>query len=903
MDFNGFLKLIKKKYGQKLVDAAPSIDKGKALICDLDSTIHKRGILFLNEINDNQLQDFVLHPVIPNSDPFLDFIITTSNNKIMLLDIVQNNTLLLTHEVIISDFIENLGYYLETGCKVFLQQLFLHPFLVDSCTTVFDGVMNTLMVHGIENENNLCINLVLQGMVLVYLEELGLIPDAIEFFIKNYDDAIQDAFSREYIVLSKAEWDDTRVKIEIKKLLISIWDDFRHSMNENLICTIMERTRGDKEKRKAGSYYTPLIWAWYTSYRAFEWLEQTDISIKNIKCLDPAVGSGDFIHAFLLVAIDSFIENNYPMVLEKNFNEELGRFKLQSFFPRWVEGYDIDPFAIKLARLRAFLSCAKHARFNQQILTSMKSFMVRYVHGDFLTTKIDEKKYDIVLGNPPYLMEVRSNQEIFRSYKNNDVSNRYYGAKNDVFYFFMEKGLDLLKQNGILAFIVQEYWLDRYHARHIRSRIFSEMAMGEMVLFKNFKVFNDAPGHHSMLFVAKKRELDETDKTRNLIVNEKSISSAQLLRDLISPKHKYHSINEIHSIKLFDKNLDKVFTGGINERQFIDAVRNFPNIHLSRNEIQIGINIPQPYSRKNGEMKGIFVLSKPEIELLNLDENELCLLKPFHPATDLQPYYFSNSHDLFIIYTTNEVKCLMESNSQLYPNIRTHLDRFENEITSDHKPYGLHRPRQPEWFESTMKIIGVRKTKNPKFAHVPIPYFMDQSGIFIKLDESRKINIYYLVAFLNSKLARKLLASMKKQGKQLQVDKSILLKIPIPLLDIHDRDVISKISSYLQILHHFSNEDLGVGFRIDELEQFLLIFIDRLFNARILGKGESDVEKELFKILDVINSLDSVNLEDYIIDSSSIIGSSHPIINFNPLKQKIITFVENFSNLLKNGSK
>lgn len=33
-----------------------------------------------------------------------------------------------------------------------------------------------------------------------------------------------------------------------------------------------------------------------------------------------------------------------------------------------------------------------------------------------------------------------------------------------------------------------------------------------------------------------------------------------------------------------------------------------------------------------------------------------------------------------------------------YPNLKKHLDKFQNVITSDNKPYGLHRARDEKIF-------------------------------------------------------------------------------------------------------------------------------------------------------------------------------------------------------------
>ncbi len=53
-----------------------------------------------------------------------------------------------------------------------------------------------------------------------------------------------------------------------------------------------------------------------------------------------------------------------------------------------------------------------------------------------------------------------------------------------------------------------------------------------------------------------------------------------------------------------------------------------------------------------------------------------------------------------------------------YPNLKYHLDRFKDVITTDNKPYGIHRARN-EYFFKGEKILSLRKCVNrPLFSYV-----------------------------------------------------------------------------------------------------------------------------------------------------------------------------------------
>ncbi len=115
-------------------------------------------------------------------------------------------------------------------------------------------------------------------------------------------------------------------------------------------------------------------------------------------------------------------------------------------------------------------------------------------------------------------------------------------------------------------------------------------------------------------------------------------------------------------------------------------------------------------------------------------------MRPFHYAEEIDSYYYNPEIRYYLIYTPVEIAKDIESNPTKYPNIKSHLDKYQPVITSDRKPYGIHRARQPEWFEDPKKIICVRKTKYPKFALVPEVWYGDQAVLIIRLIKHKQLS-------------------------------------------------------------------------------------------------------------------------------------------------------------------
>ena len=145
-----------------------------------------------------------------------------------------------------------------------------------------------------------------------------------------------------------------------------------------------------KKRKKLGQYFTP---------KSIRELLLSKLPKKdNADILDPACGSGEF-----LLSCKKYFKN--PILY----------------------GFDIDKKLINISS-----KLVKNA--------IIKNF-------DFLNIDINKKKYDYIIGNPPYF-ELKLNEEIKKKYF--DIIK----GRVNIFSLFIKMGLDLLKDGGYLAYVV-----------------------------------------------------------------------------------------------------------------------------------------------------------------------------------------------------------------------------------------------------------------------------------------------------------------------------------------------------------------------------------------------------------------------------------------------------------------
>ncbi|MCY7273936.1 MAG: Eco57I restriction-modification methylase domain-containing protein, partial [Phormidesmis sp. CAN_BIN44] len=96
--------------------------------------------------------------------------------------------------------------------------------------------------------------------------------------------------------------------------------------------------------------------------------------------------------------------------------------------------------------------------------------------------------FDVVIGNPPYVR-----QELltpFKSYLQQHYES--YDGVADLYAYFYEKGLKILKPDGILSFIVTNKWFKAGYGESLR-RFFSQNSVFEQILdFGHAPIFEDA---------------------------------------------------------------------------------------------------------------------------------------------------------------------------------------------------------------------------------------------------------------------------------------------------------------------------------------------------------------------------------------------------------------------------
>ena len=390
--------------------------------------------------------------------------------------------------------------------------------------------------------------------------------------------------------------------------------------------------------------------------------------------------------------------------------------------------------------------------------------------------------FDLVIGNPPYIKEY-TDKNVFYGLR----TSPYYQGKMDIWYLFACDAFDRLKKlSGILCFIATNNWVTNAGASILRKEITRRLTILRLIDFVDYKIFGSA-NIQTMILLARNTSEKEEYSFDWRKLNKKNANNNDVNNILLGIED--DGLMYLSPVFKRERYLSNIYSFSESAlEQILDAISDMQNFTLNKNtEITQGIVAPQDFVNKksaehigNGANigDGIFVLSDSERTLLALNPKEDLLMRPYYGTQELERYYGNPNNSFWIIYTDSSYSNPKKMKD--LPNLRGHLDKYANVITSHNAPYGLHRARK-EYFFIGEKIIALRKCGRPTFTYVDFNCYVSQTFNIIK---TNRISLKYLTVLLNSTLVAFWLQHKgKMQGYNYQVDSTPLLNVPIYMPD------------------------------------------------------------------------------------------------------------------------
>ena len=373
--------------------------------------------------------------------------------------------------------------------------------------------------------------------------------------------------------------------------------------------------------------------------------------------------------------------------------------------------------------------------------------------------------FDIVIGNPPYIRLQENGGELANLYSGCGYSS--FDRGGDIYCLFYERGIGLLNESGVLAFITSNSWMRSGYGKKLREFL-SEFNPSLLINFSGTKIFKSVTVDTNILFVQKNQNLRHTVACKAYKMSDEMMSS-----------------------------LSRYFKNNSKECCFCSSD---PWIILSEIELSIKRKIERigdplgnwdvqiNYGIKNGRKEAYIIDENKRQEILSSctteQEKERTdgIIRPILFGKDIKKSGY-NWRGLYIINFHNGLpqKNIPALRIEDYPSLRKHFDNYYSRLVAradqGDSPYNLRNCTYWNDFYK-QKLIYPETTYEASFV-------IDNDGMFV--DKTCFVmfskDIVYLQATLSSELFefayKNLFSSVELGEKGYQYNKTTLQTLPI----------------------------------------------------------------------------------------------------------------------------
>ncbi|MEI7847565.1 MAG: N-6 DNA methylase, partial [Chloroflexota bacterium] len=265
--------------------------------------------------------------------------------------------------------------------------------------------------------------------------------------------------------------------------------------------------------------------------------------------------------------------------------------------------------------------------------------------------------FDCIIGNPPYIQiqTMHEKADILQG-----LGFESFARSGDIYCLFYERGVQLLQDGGILAFITSNKWMRAGYGEALRNFLAEKTNPIQLIDFSGQKIFESATVDVNLLILEKAKN---KYKTKSCVITDSSS-----LNNLSVFIEQHQTINQ------FSTRQSWTILSSMEQR----IKSKIENLGKPLKDWEISIN----YGIKTGFNEAFIIDGFKRKELLEEDPKSAEIIRPILRGRDIKRYGYE-FQNLWLInsHNGNSHKGTSRINIEEYPAIKRHLDKYYDSLT------------------------------------------------------------------------------------------------------------------------------------------------------------------------------------------------------------------------------
>lgn len=572
-------------------------------------------------------------------------------------------------------------------------------------------------------------------------------------------------------------------------------------------------------------------------------------ALRSLRIVDPACGSG----AFLVAAFD-LLAAEYRRVAARlgDLGAPIDFDPFDEIVTKNLYGVDLNAESVEITRLALWLKTARSEHRLQNLEATIKVGNSLIDDPAYTDHPFDWRKafpevfagagFDIVIGNPPYVR-----MELIKPVKPY-LEERYVVAADraDLYAYFFEKGVGVLKDGGRLGFISSSTFFRTGSGENLRTFLGGKVAIETIVDFSDVQIFEGVTTYPAILTLKRSAEPGGAVAFMKIEAPPEDLEAEFAAAARAMPRARLGS----GPWQLEDDALARLRGKIVKGKKTLGEVYGAPL-----------------YGIKTGLNDAFIIDQETRERLVKRDPKSAEILVPFLRGENIKRWRVKPEG----LYLINTPKGKVDIDK--YPAVRDWLLPFRKNLEA--------RATKQEWFELQQAQLAYQtQFVRPKVVYLDIadspPFALDAENHFIDCTAFMVSGDYFLLAFLNSRAAwfQWVGATPIASGGYLRLKQQYVAPTAIPTANSKDRRRIAKLGQTcsdiagrrhktLSSVGHRIGADLGNGARLSrKLEDWhdldfaaFRAEIKRVFKAEIPVKQRGEWEKYLAEESEKVRTL------------------------------------------------